>query len=713
MKLGLSLSMSRVLKSATSLTALQVLAIYGTNAWMWIPGVGTVNGVDAQNWLNSNYTTALAVDQQVGSVTNSGSASAVHLTQATAGNRPYLRQSGGVYSWEFDGTDDRLPLSTSPFATPNDHTLMVGVTPTTAASTKTIFSLRVSSSRIELIHTTGNLFQCDWSGSTSATLTPPTTYVDTPVVVTCGFTANVASMRINGQHSGDLPHVQSALTFTNNYLGATNGGAFANHYKGKVHGCILVKAAITHTEKIVLENFLALLSGLVITPDKARTYFSTASLMAAYMGNYTVTSGAYHMATGNSALYLDINATQAEMYVTSGDTTPYKVLIDSLDFTGFTNATPWTAYNTTTASAGTLKKLMLFTGASDTPHRVLISGENSAAGQQFGETISGNCLALTGDNVSVTPVGTIYYCADPSFPGIITNPRVANATELPAFQTLNNGTVWNTAHVGSIHFRAKFTSMYVFTTNASIEVSVDGGSFQRQELTPIYSFSGSNWRNWRKLSLTGNGNTLQNIILSGTGDVTLRGSGGVITGIMLEGTSVDMQAPSGTRRHVVQVGASQTEGVSANGLIDLHLEQDRLPIYALSAGWAGKTVAEIIVSTTFETWVATLPYKDILLISLGVNDVDDSNFQPNYQTLINKALTAGFNRIICRGLGFPVSTYASKNTKIAAAVTATADVKVVYASIDTWTGIAGVHPDRAEYVLMADQSVRDHSSLYI
>jgi lysophospholipase L1-like esterase len=254
--------------------------------------------------------------------------------------------------------------------------------------------------------------------------------------------------------------------------------------------------------------------------------------------------------------------------------------------------------------------------------------------------------------------------------------------------------------------------MYIFTVNASVEVSIDGGGFQRYELTPIYNFTGTNNRGWKKLPITGNGNTLQSVILSGTGDVALRGGGGVITGILLEGTAVDLQAPTGTRRHVVQLGASQTEGVSANGLIDLHLAQDRLPIYALSAGWAGKTVAEMAVSTTFETWAATLPFKDILLISFGINDTDNATLQTNYQTLITKALTAGFNRVICRGLGFPVATFASKNTKMAAAVAAVADARVVYASIDTWTGVSGVHPNRAEYMLMADQSVADHAALY-
>lgn len=37
-----------------------------------------------------------------------------HLTQSTAANRPVLRQSGGVYSWQFDGSNDALISTMSP-----------------------------------------------------------------------------------------------------------------------------------------------------------------------------------------------------------------------------------------------------------------------------------------------------------------------------------------------------------------------------------------------------------------------------------------------------------------------------------------------------------------------------------------------------------------------------------------------------------------------
>lgn len=717
MHIGISMGLTRLGRAGAALpSVLQILSTYGANAYMWIPGVGTVSGFDAKNWLNSNYTTALAVDQQVGSVSSSSPSGTIGLAQATAGSRPFLRQSGAVFSWEFDGTDDRLTMSAAPLSFPSDHTLMVAATPTTSASTKTLFSVRNGGQRLELTHTTGNQFSCQWAGANTVSITPPTTYLDVPAVVTCAYSAGISSMRVNGGYIGDIPHTPGTFTFTQNHVGATNGGSFGSHYKGKLHGVILIKSALTGEEQKTLETFLATLAGTTITPENSVTYYNTADLIGAYMGYYTNTSGVYRMERDNGSLFLRINnAKKAYLYCGSGDTTPYRVLVDSLDFAASTTPPGLDSNGATTGSPPSVVKIKLFDGASQS-RSVLIYTENSITGNQFGNSVSGKLLAIVGDGVSVAPVGTRYYCADPVFHGVCTNPRIPNATYLPSYDLLTAGTQWNSRHVGSIHFRAKFTELYVFSAQSQVEVSVDGGAFERMSLTPPYTMVATS-HNWRKLPITGSG-ALQSIIIAGSGEATTGGANGAILGVMLTGDGHEMQPPLGSRRHVVQFGASQTEGVSSAGLVDTHLAQDRLPIYTLTAGWAGKSVRSAVEDSApnnFDTWAATITYKDILLISLGINDITDMpTFQANYQILIGKALTAGFQKVICRGLGFPVSTFAEKNARIAAAVAAVADARVVYASVDTWTdsGLTGVHPDRAGYITMANNSVRDHAALY-
>ena len=70
---------------------------------LWIPGVGMVNGFMAGNYVDSAGVTPAAVNDVVGRV--AGATGGINLTQATTANKPFLRQTGGVYRWEFDATD--------------------------------------------------------------------------------------------------------------------------------------------------------------------------------------------------------------------------------------------------------------------------------------------------------------------------------------------------------------------------------------------------------------------------------------------------------------------------------------------------------------------------------------------------------------------------------------------------------------------------------
>ena len=70
--------------------AIAILRRYGTNAHLYLPGVGVINGVTAGNYLDSAGTTAATVDGLVGLVTDS--LGAVNASQATSGSRPTERR---------------------------------------------------------------------------------------------------------------------------------------------------------------------------------------------------------------------------------------------------------------------------------------------------------------------------------------------------------------------------------------------------------------------------------------------------------------------------------------------------------------------------------------------------------------------------------------------------------------------------------------------
>ena len=80
--------------------AIGILRSYGADAHVYIPGVGTISGITAGNYLDSAGTTSASVDNPVGLVVDSFGS--INATQGTTANKPILRQSGGNYSWQFD-----------------------------------------------------------------------------------------------------------------------------------------------------------------------------------------------------------------------------------------------------------------------------------------------------------------------------------------------------------------------------------------------------------------------------------------------------------------------------------------------------------------------------------------------------------------------------------------------------------------------------------
>lgn len=713
--------------AAALLSALDVLSKYGANAYMWIPGVGMISGFDAKNWLNSNYTTPVAVDQQVGSVSSSSPAGTIGLTSANAAKRPYVRQAGGLFWWEFDGTDDGFLMSAAPFNASASHTVMMAVTPTNTGAYKRLFLVKNgSTSEIGVGHTAGNQFDFYWASGQAQAFAIPGTYSGAPVLFTAKYDSatKIPSVRVNANFAADGYASLNSSVGTSNSIGY-NSEYNDQPYAGKMHGVVVIADQITHEETVVLEQFLAALSGATIAPDKARTYFNTADLMNCYMGDYTLTSGAYSMSFGGGALCMDIKAAKAEMYAKSnGSFTPYRVMADTMVFADSASPPGKDIYGVNAAAYSNIRKVDLFSGA-DTTRRVMIySSVSTGDSNQFGLETHGKLLALTGDNVSVTSIGVDYRLADPACPAITTSPRVANAGTLPNFPRLTNGgAVWGGFNTASVHFRARFSELWVFAAGDEIEVSVNGGTFQRYSLTggARFSISGVPIAGWRKISgLAGDG-SIQSLMLCGSLNASTRASN-VITGIKLVGNSPVMEAPTGTRRNVAILGDSIVEGIGigACGINELHLAQDRLNIRTLGAGWAGKTIADGV--SAMPTWAADVTNKDIIVLALGVNSTGDGAFQGSYQSLISAALTAGFQKVICKGL-VQVADMSSSNAKIQAAVAAVADARVVYADVSTWTattdGAGGsiampdaIHPSYAGYVTMANWTVRDHAALY-
>ena len=445
-------------------------------------------------------------------------------------------------------------------------------------------------------------------------------------------------------------------------------------------------------------------------PPPATIFKSFTELAGSYIGFYSIPSGGRgNMQT--SGMAFRIKGSSASMYGFAGDSTPFRVLVDSDVFS--TRVIP------TFASS----KIPLFSGLADTWHDVIVWRDNSGTGQ--GLAITGNFLEVYGSNADAQPMGQIYYANESSFPGVSTVQVVSQANYPTGYNDIATTTGWSTRPCGAIHMRARYEKLYVFCKNdvTHVMLSIDGAI---ATLCTVSAWDDSTQElfGWRLINTPASPSTYKELILSAGNDTVF-----VITpgmhGVMATGSTASIVSPSNTsKRHVAMLGASQTEGVNigAGGMrTDIQLAQNRLPIYATSNGSAGGTITGL--TAAIPTIAPKFRAKDIALLSIGINSADDGAFQGDYQALIAAVLAAGWTKVICRGLVTTLNND-TKNAKISAAVTAIGNPNVVYADVSTWTATTngaggtiampdGAHPNAAGFATMADFMVRDHASLFV
>lgn len=419
-----------------------------------------------------------------------------------------------------------------------------------------------------------------------------------------------------------------------------------------------------------------------------------------------------------------IKGSSASLYCGSGSGAiayPYRVLVDSFD--------TYPAFVTPPLPVGTdpNRKLVLFSGLADSWHTVLIWRNASTSGQWLYSNKP--MIEVFGSGAQVVPLGAIYNPVDPAFPGVYTSPRVTVSAIPTVAPTSSSG--WGAMNTGSLHFRARFDEIYILSRQQCVMASVNGSGLTRYDLAstdagaavPTYSPL------WRKLPIAGSGSSMAEVIISGGGGAGTSaygfGANNEILGVCLTGEFAQMAAPK-AKRHLTLIGASQAQGNGGTGAgnsaeVDCHMIQNRIDVYALNVAQAGGTIAAC--NTAMPATLAKIPYKDIAMLSIGINSNDDAQFITDYKALIQTLLMSGYNKVICRTL-VTTGSNTSRNSKIAQAVTETADARVVLADTSTWTATTsggvgvikmpdGAHPSADGYSTMADLTVRDHFGLFV
>jgi len=266
-----------------------VATVAGKSYWLTISGSKTGGAVigysnSDQNSsgviFNGNFGTYAFVAQATGSISIRSTTAQVltissisvreipglHATKATTANKPILRQSGGKYSWQFDGVNDSLSLSAPLFQMSDDHCVIAGFK--ADAANKYIFSQSHSgtatqccSLRVDASGYPGAVWIDDASANALPTAT--TSCIGLNTVATAIKIGNAKRLRVNGVQAGATNNTALGVGTTNSYsIGCLN--VSSGNFQGSIYPVIAIKGTVSDADLLTLERFVGQLSGVSI-----------------------------------------------------------------------------------------------------------------------------------------------------------------------------------------------------------------------------------------------------------------------------------------------------------------------------------------------------------------------------------------------------------------------------------------------------------------
>uniref|UniRef100_UPI003B3BBEC3 SGNH/GDSL hydrolase family protein n=1 Tax=Sphingomonas sp. TaxID=28214 RepID=UPI003B3BBEC3 len=361
----------------------------------------------------------------------------------------------------------------------------------------------------------------------------------------------------------------------------------------------------------------------------------------------------------------------------------------------------WTA---ATLIGGTGTTYQLFSGLSDTKHKVRIRPASSAGSTTYQNT-SGDVMTVTGSAPAIEVYGNWVQPGDGN-----TNTMTGSALQAigqsgfaPALRVTNDGTA--TINAPAITVRGEYTTLAIAAQARYVDVSVDGGPITIYDTGTVVG---------QGVVLTG---------LSGTHTYSVSASAAIagrwlsVGGFLGSGGIQNIA----TKRYLLQVGDSITQGDifdSNCGATDTYRVAAARGYAAGNLGVAGNTTAQL--QARIDAALATMPSRgtnDIAIIAISRNDNtyntdvggNDGSFDQatidNYTYIINALLAKGFGTVLCRGvLPETIGSYPLKSASIQSIVTNMANPKVKFVSMadmGTVNRPDGVHPDALGYSQLA------------
>jgi hypothetical protein len=183
-----------------------------------------------------------------------------------------LRQSAGLYSWQFNGIDDILNLDSVPFVMADDHLIVLGTSlsaigsvdpfvladSTGTASTKGLLKLGFTGG--------GNYIYAIRDDINTPTFlqSVDTGSINTPYVMSGRKSGTALQLRVNGVSKVSVSATIGTTTLSVASIGARNLTPNSNFVNGFIYPVIAIKGTVTDANRLVLEKFVGLLSGVTI-----------------------------------------------------------------------------------------------------------------------------------------------------------------------------------------------------------------------------------------------------------------------------------------------------------------------------------------------------------------------------------------------------------------------------------------------------------------
>ena len=443
----------------------------------------------------------------------------------------------------------------------------------------------------------------------------------------------------------------------------------------------------------MLRNWYVGNRGVGVVSTITRTYAQVSPALVGPIDTARTANRTHVLASNNTALVMYIKGTDASvmMYNINGFGTGAGLVAVCVDD------------GAVTTPAGVANKFPLFTGLSDTLHKVVVM---IPAGYGTSSYLVSNAspLEVTGVNPYVLTSSMVIE-RGASTNAVWSSPTVASGgTYVPATTITGTGTATATSAVPSVRLRSATTYLDVSTQGTHFAVSIDGAA-------PTYYATGytagSRTASTRRITCDG---VLRNYNVWST---NAAGSGVLhMLSVGLDSTPVAI-----TVKRLHQYGDSITSGTAGTGITssaytDCMRVASALGMVGSTFGIAGQTSAQLATRIAAQVALTNSDVaNDIAVLAIGRNDggVFSSS---DFDTMV-AALLVGYAKVLVRGVLNTGTSFAAFNTSMSAWVAGKADARIVYIEPSGWTGINapdGTHPSDAGHVTLANYCITDYAA---